>query len=221
MTMLQPRLVARTVVDGCATVIDDFESGIIADETNMTDRLAGAISTALNGKVIGGVVWKARTLRTGPGVAAEEKRHGADLLGVLEIDTRRRKTKKGFLAQAKIAEPGKRMSPSEWKRFQGQCKTMLDRTDEAFAVIYSRKRGVIFLPAETILEIDRDQLFEAGSRTLHGFFEDHVKCEIGDRKLYAPTIDVLDRLKDAPGAALSDFATSTILSLKVTDAPNP
>ena len=102
--------------------------------------------------------------------------------------------------------------------FKDQCKTMLDRTDEAFGVIYSRQRGVIFLPARTILEIDRDQLFNAGSRTLHGFFEDHIQCEIGDRKLHSPSIDVLDALIRTEFPEMASYGADSILCMKATNA---
>lgn len=211
-------MVAHEVNDGCQTTIEDFRKHIIEDEPNMTDRLFGSISNSLNGRAIGNLKWKARTLRTGRGKAAEEKRHGADILGVLEISLHDYQTKKGFLLQAKIAEPDRPMSNGEWQRFQNQCRTMRQRTCEAFGVIYSRQRGVLFIRADTILEVDRDQLFEVGSRTLFGFFKAHVKCEIGDRKLDAPTIEMLDGLADKAPAPIDDSGAEVVLSMKVTDA---
>jgi hypothetical protein len=194
MMRLKPAAVARMVVDGCQTTIEDFANEIIVDEESMTDRLFGSIATALNGRAIGNVIWKARTLRTGRGVAAEEKRHGADVLGVLQIDLPEYKTKKGFLLQAKRIEPDKPLSKADWERFQKQCALMRERTNEAFAAIYSRSEGVRFIPAATIGEIRRDQVFDVGSRSLFGFFRAHVKCEIGDRRLNSPTIGTLDAM---------------------------
>ena len=130
------------------------------------------------------------------GKEAEEKRHGADVLGVLEIKLPDYSVTKGFLWQAKIIEPGEALPNKQWEKFQEQCRTMLKRTDDAYAVIYSRTDGVRFIPAQQILEIDRDQVYELGSRSLHGSFKGHVKCEIGDRKLNNPTIETLDRLVD-------------------------
>jgi len=194
MRRLKPGAVARSVFDGCQTTIEHFAEGIIADEESMTDRLFASVSNALNGRVIGNIVWRARTLRTGRGVAAEEKRHGADVLGVLEINLPEYRTKKGFLLQAKRIEPGAPPSKTEWERFRQQCMTMRARTEEAFAVIYSRSEGVRFIPAAIITEIDRDQVFDVGSRSLFGFFRAHVKCEVGDRRLNSPTIETLDAL---------------------------
>ena len=197
LTILKPHRVAAALVEGCETTIEDFRRKIIADEINMTDRLVASISNSLNGKHIGGIVWKARTLRNGPGVAAEERRHGADVLGTLEVDTPEYKVRKGFLLQSKIIEPGHPLSLGEWQRFQQQCEKMLQRTNEAFGMIFSRKKGVRFIPAQTLVAIRSDQVFEAGSRTLHGFFRSHVKCEIGDRKLNQPTIEILDDMVQA------------------------
>ncbi len=213
MMKLKPAMVAREVVDSCQNTLEDFRNYVFEDEVNMTDRLFGSISNALDGRAIGNLQWKARTLRSYSHRAAEEKRHGADVLGVLEIDLHDYKTKKGFLLQAKIAEPGRPMSNDRWKTFQDQCRTMRNRTCHAFGVIYSRQRGVLFIPADTILEIGRDQLFEVGFRSLFGFFKGHVKCEIGDRKLNAPTIEMLDGLISS-----DEFEVGSIYAMKVTDA---
>jgi hypothetical protein len=215
MFKLKPGAVAREVVDAAKSTLDDFHDGTIAGETSMTDRLVGAIRTALDGKHIGNHTWKARTLKTARGKGAEEKRHGADVLGVLQIDLPDYKTTKGFLWQAKIIEPGNPLPSAEWERFQKQCKTMLSRTDEAFAVIYSRTHGVRFIPASVILKINQSQVYEVGSRSLFGFFKGYVKCEIGDRALDSPTIETLERIakqREVP----ADFSDERVLAMKVT-----
>lgn len=221
MMRLRPAMVAREVVDGSETAIDDFRNGIIKHETGMTERLFGGIANALNGRRIGNLTWKAYSLTSGRGRAAEETRHGADVLGVIDIDLHNYKTKKGFLLQAKIAEPHAPISNSEWKRFQEQCKLMLKRSYESYGVIYSRDKGIRFIPAATILEISPDQLFDVGSRSLFGFFKSHVKCQIGDRRLSVPSIDVLDKMILSPSVVADEFGADSILSMKVTDAPNP
>ena len=40
--------------------------------------------------------WTARSLRTGSGIAAEERRHGADLMGIVDIDIPQFRVVKGF-----------------------------------------------------------------------------------------------------------------------------
>lgn len=218
MRKLKPALVAHEVVDGTSTAIDDFKSGVIKNETTMTDRLFGSVAQSLNGRRIGNLKWKAYSLTSGRGKAGEETRHGADILGVLHIDLPDIQVKKGFLLQAKKAEPGTPLVKTEWERFQAQCKLMLERSPVSFGVIYSREAGVIFIPAQTILEIGRDQLFDAGSRSLYGFFKSHVKCEIGDRRLSNPSIEVLDRLSQSARPDLSDFGADTVFAAKVSNA---
>ena len=175
------------------------------------------IANSLDGRRIGSLIWKAYTLTSGRGRAAEEKRHGADIMGVLKISLNYFRIGKSFLAQDKLAEPFQPFPNTEWNRFQKQCKTMLDRTCDAFAVIHSRERGILFIPSQTILEINRDQLFDVCSCSLFDFFKSHVKCEIGDRNLISPSVNVLDRLSRVKGLALNDFGAETILSMEVTD----
>jgi hypothetical protein len=134
----------------------------------MTDRLVQSVRTALDGRRIGNLRWRARTLNArGPG--PEEKRQGADVLGALEIDLEEYKVKKGFLWQAKVIERGQRLSAREWERLQDQCRTLLERWHDSFAVISSREEGVRFIPAQEILEIKADQVHDLGSR-MFGFF---------------------------------------------------
>ena len=204
MLKLRPVMVAKEVVDATQSTIEDFKAGIISGEVSMTDRLLGAICSALDGRHIGNLKWRARTLKAASGRGAEEERHGADVLGVLEVILPDYSVTKGFLWQAKIIEPGEALPNKQWERFQKQCRKMLKRTDHAFAVIYSRIDGVRIIPAQQILEIDRNQVYELGSRSLHGFFKGHVKCEIGDRKLNSPTIETLDRLIDHPDQTQRD-----------------
>ena len=138
--------VARAIVEVTESTMADFRDGVISGEESMTDRLVGAIRTALDGRHFGNLSWRARTLKTSRGKGAEEKRHGADVLGVLQVDLPEYKVAKGFLWQAKIVEPGRPMSNAQWDIFQAQCQTMLKRTPEAFAAIYSRTEGVRFIP---------------------------------------------------------------------------
>jgi hypothetical protein len=46
-------MVAKEVVEATQSTIKDFEAGIIPGEETMTDRLLGAICSALDGRHIG------------------------------------------------------------------------------------------------------------------------------------------------------------------------
>lgn len=215
MQILKPVLVAQCIVDASDSVIDDFRNDVIPGEESMTDRLLGAISSKLDGRQFNGVTWKARTLKTARGRGAEEKRHGADVLGVLRVDLPDFKVAKGFLWQAKIVEPHTSVNRQKWANFQDQCRTMLSRTHESFAIIYSRSEGVRIIPAQLILEIDPDQIYEVGYRSMFGFFKSHIKCEIGDRRLDSPKIETLDRLINSSAPYAPDHPDAEhILSIK-------
>ena len=102
----------------------------------------------------GRIVWNARSLRTSSGRAAEEKRHGADLMGVLDIDIPDYRITKGFLVQSKLAEPGRIFPKKDWKRLHDQCETMLCRTPDSFVWVYSKERGIRIFPAVSVVELD-------------------------------------------------------------------
>lgn len=142
--------------------------------------------------------WTARSLRTGSGVAAEEKRHGADLMGVLDIDIPDYHVKKGFLAQAKRAEPGRKLRKKDWKRLHCQCEKMLLRTPDAFVWVYSKSAGIRVFPAVSVLALNSRDIFDLYSRGVSSFFEYHIECFIGDRRLNSTQIETLEALAEFP-----------------------
>lgn len=146
----------------------------------------------------GGIAWEARTLRTGRGIAAEEKRHGADLMGILDLALPDYRATKGFLAQAKRAEPGQRFSKSEWNRLCSQCETMLLRTPDSFVWVYSKSRGIRIFSANSVLGLESRSIFDLYSRGVSSFFENHIECFIGDRRLDSTNIETLDALAKLP-----------------------
>lgn len=146
----------------------------------------------------GRIVWSARTLRTGRGRAAEEKRHGADLMGVLDIDIPDYRVTKGFLAQAKRAEPGRKLSKNDWERLHDQCQVMLSRTPDSFVWVYSMERGVRIFPAISVVELDTQDIFDLYDRGVSSFFEYHLECFIGDQRLNSTDINTLDALDELP-----------------------
>lgn len=199
------RAIAREISDAADGAFDDHISGDATDEPQVTDRILGAICDRIRGRRAGGLTWKARTLRTSRGRAAEERRHGADLMGVLDINISGYQVKKGFLAQAKRAEPGIPFSNNEWQRLVWQCKTMLSRTPDSFVWVYSKKRGIRVIPAVSVVGLASKKLFDLYDRSVTRFFEDHIECFIGDPRLNSTKIETLD--------ALVDFSVDRILEL--------
>lgn len=142
--------------------------------------------------------WTARSLRTGSGIAAEEKRHGADLMGVVDIDIPDYRVIKGFLAQAKRAEPGQRFQQKDWDRLHCQCETMLCRTPDSFVWVYSKREGIRIFPAISVSTLKSKDIFDLYSRSVSSFFEYHLECFIGDRQLNSTKIETLDVLTEFP-----------------------
>ena len=146
----------------------------------------------------GGIAWKARTLRTGRGIAAEEKRHGADLMGILDLALPDYRATKGFLAQAKRAEPSQRFSKPDWDRLRLQCETMLRRTPDSFVWVYSKSKGIRIFSANSVLGLESRSIFDLYSRGVSSFFENHIECFIGDGRLDSTNIETLDALDELP-----------------------
>jgi hypothetical protein len=150
-----------------------------------------------------------RSLRSGPGRAAEERRHGADFMGILDIDVPRFAVKKGFLAQAKRAEPGTKFPRREWQHLVDQCELMLTRTSHAFVFAYSEARGVRIFSALDVRSFDGRDIYELYDRKISTFFEYHIECMIGDSHLNVPNIEVRERLVDLPNTTRSRFTGKT------------
>src|SRR5690349_12693142 len=104
------REVASVISQAADDAMEAYRTGRVTDEPNITDRFMGAIETRVNAlpavlsdpeeesfridgeagsevlvSIRRGIEWKAMTLRSSSGKAAEEKEFGADVLGVLSI----------------------------------------------------------------------------------------------------------------------------------------
>jgi hypothetical protein len=134
------RKVASAIANAGEMAMEAHRTARVTDEPHITDRLMQAIEMTVNGtdpvlgyrlpledqaspyRRRGGLIWQAHTLRSGSRSAAHEKRFGADVLGVLTINTPAYRATKGFLAQAKRAEPRVPFSKSRWDGLMGQCE---------------------------------------------------------------------------------------------------
>jgi hypothetical protein len=178
--------------------MDAYREGRVTEEPKVTERIIQALEDRIQALPIGGIVWTALSLRSGSGRAADETRHGADFMGVLDIEITRFAVKKGFLAQAKRAEPGVVLSRGEWQRLVDQCDLMLSRTTHAFVFVYSAERGVRVFSALDVRSFDGRDIFELYDRRISTFFEYHIECMIGDPRLDSPNIQTLEQLVDLP-----------------------
>ena len=161
-------------------------------------RIPSATEREITKRPRNDIVWEASTLRTGRGIAAQEKRHGADLMGILDLSLPDYRATKGFLAQAKRAEPGQRFSKPEWDRLRSQCETMLLRTPASFVWVYSKSRGIRIFSASSVLGLESRRIFDLYSRGVSSFFENHIECFIGDLRLDSTDVETLDALAKLP-----------------------
>ena len=187
------RKVAWEMSDAADGALKTYHDGHPVDEPPITGMIIGAIGNQIRDRKFNGVTWNAR-----PVTSREEKRYGADLMGVLDIHLCDYKVKKGFLAQAKKAEPKSRFDSRGWRRLVDQCEKMLECTPESFVFIYSRNRGIRTLPAVSVLGSTSKELFDLYHHSLQNFFERHLQCYIGDRRLNSPSVDTLRGLDILP-----------------------
>jgi len=105
------------------------------------------------------------------GKNSEEKRFGADLLTVLEINNGNQSLKKYFLAQAKKLKSNERKYYLKHdKMLISQIRKMLSITSDSFIFVYT-KNGIFVKSA-----MSRHNYYKC----LSSFFKDFIKCFIGD-----------------------------------------
>ncbi len=185
---------ARVVTHAAQGALESFGDGAVEQEPALTDRMLGRIEQALDGYASKGVRWRAKTL-TDRGQNAQESRFGADFAGVAELTFPDYEVGKGFLAQAKILQPGSRLSPRELNRLQEQCAQMISRTPASFVFVYAREY-VSVIPAVAVLGSKDGDLHAHYQRSIGRFYEEHFTCFIGDRAISEPTPHMLDSLPE-------------------------
>jgi hypothetical protein len=153
------------------------------------------IERAINGLSIRGLHWSAATL-TSLVARSQEKRYGADFLGVFQIRLTDYEVAKGFLAQAKRLDASGNLGAKERKRLRNQCERMLRQTPDSFVFLLS-SNPVRVVPAISVVAGDNEpsSLYDHGLRT---FFENHFTCFIGDRLFKTSDARTLDDVLTAP-----------------------
>ena len=133
-----------------------------------------------------------------PRIRRKTRSHQLFCKRLLNIDIPDYRVKKGFLAQAKRAEPRRNFRKRDWDRLHSQCERMLLRTPDAFVWVYSKSKGIRIFPAISVLTLNSRDIFELYSRSVSSFFENHIECFIGDRRLNSTQIETLDTLAEFP-----------------------
>lgn len=185
---------ARRIAKAANGTLDDLAAQRLEHEPEFTSEMLGRMKESMNGYRVRGVRWTAKTL-TSHGADAQEKRFGADFIGVLNLDLPEYKVRKGFLAQAKRTNIWGDISRAEWKRMTDQCKTMLSLTAASFVFVYTPKK-IIVLPALAVVSAQQwSNLNDFYSRNLVRFYEDHFESFVGDAAIDAADIRVLEKLR--------------------------
>lgn len=179
----------RKVAEAINHTVQAYEEGRIEQEPAFTDRMLGGIEETLRGFSVKGIRWQAKTL-SDRGPHAQEKKYGADFMGVLNVDLPEYSVRKGFLAQAKMVDN----RFLDYRDLHRQCESMLSLSPASFVFLYS-KRGVTVVPAISVIGATADPT-ELYSRTAARFFEEHFESFIGDRNISAPQIEMLEALRE-------------------------
>lgn len=174
-------------IDGAVTALRE---GRVEQEPAMTDRMLGGIEESLRNFSHKGIRWTAKTL-TDRGPNSQESKHGADFMGVLNINLPNFRVSKGFLAQAKLIRNGSAGDLNELKR---QCDKMLNLSPDSFVFLYA-EWGVRVVPAISVIgsQVEPLQLY---TRSAQRFFEEHLQCFIGDRNIHSASPGALIDLRE-------------------------
>ena len=153
----------------------------------ITKEMVNRVQTNLNGKVIHGVQFAVQVFSR-----TQESNVGADLMGVLQIDTPAGSVQKGFLAQAKVCDlstnSSRPVAICRDSRLRDQVRDMLALTPDSFAFFYTTE-GIFVVPALQI-SLTSGNRFSTDEIYAHGigpFYEEHFKCFIGDQRLAPPS----------------------------------
>jgi len=196
------KLVSRVVANinkAAVVTMEDLAEGRVAQEPAFTDRLLANIQVLLDGKNIGGVKWRAKTL-SDRGKGSEESRYGADFLGSLVLELGEFSVSKGFLAQAKLTEPSQSFAARDFKDLKGQCEKMLNLSSASYVFLYSQQSGIQVVPAIEVASARSCNPHELTGKAITAFFKDHLECFIGDTRIKSASADTLEELKKTYGA---------------------
>lgn len=176
----------------------------------ITQGMVNRVQANLDGRVINGVRFAVQVFRR-----AQEHAVGADLMGVLQIDTPTGSVRKVFLAQAKVCNSetnswGRPIAICYDPRLRSQVSNMLARTSDSFAFFYTAER-VFVVPALQISltsgnRISTDEVY---AHQIGQFYEEHFKCFIGDQRIAPPSVspDDLEQLSE-------DLSSNHVLSIQ-------
>ncbi|WP_080712489.1 hypothetical protein [Pseudomonas brassicacearum] len=167
-----------------------YKSGNVTDEDDLTGVLIGRLDSAFD-QSYGGINWSSSILRHRKGIAAQERRVGADMLIHVSLNTPGLTYSKGVLIQAKRVEPNSLMSVAEHNELTAQCGKMLAVSPASFVFDYA-KTGMRCASANRIFGSNTRELHSACNLTPYRFFLELFRCTIGDQKIDSAIVDKLN-----------------------------
>lgn len=169
--------------------MEKYASGHVTDEDDITGVLIGRLDSAFD-ENIGDVNWSSSVLRHRRGVAAQEKKAGADMLIHVSIKTPQLTYSKGVLIQSKRVDDGVEMTVGGHKELLSQCDKMLDITPDSFVFNYT-KSGMRCASANRIVGASSRILNDSCNLTSYRFFLELFRCTTGDRRITSAKFDDL------------------------------
>lgn len=179
------RVAAHSAERAVMRAMAKYHDGLVTDEDDLTGILVGNLDAEFSAKDasdFGGLHWSSSILRHRKGVAAEEKRIGADMIIHVRVNTPIQTYSKAVLVQAKRHEPGGQMSTKEQGELLSQCKKMLAVSPAAFVFDYA-KGDMRCASATKIAGSANKDLYAACNWTAYRFFLELFRCPIGDPRI--------------------------------------
>lgn len=180
---------ARAASDAVAAAMSKYQAGTVTDEDDLTGVLIGRLDAAFD-QDYGGVNWSSSILRHRKGVAAQEKKVGADMIIHVSLETPGLRYSKGILVQAKRVEPKSLMSANEHTELISQCQKMLNVSPAAFVFDYTTG-GMRCASATRIAGSTSRDIYSSCNLTPYRFFLELFRCTTGDPKITSSKFDEL------------------------------
>jgi hypothetical protein len=205
----EARAFAERLAGATRRVCRDYRDGDVVHEEPFSDQLCGRLKETLEDFRTGEIVWQADIARNRGRFSArsltktkEEPAFGADLVMVIDIDTSTESVRKGYLAQAKRLEPGKRLDAAEYRRLLGQCERMVAFTPASLVFLY-HQTDVQVISANAVLSRRDTDLWSIETWPIEVLYEDFAICWFGDHRIQATdpaSLEGLRAMMDAEAA---------------------
>lgn len=166
-----------------------YSNGLVTDEDDITGALIGRLDAAFDDK-IGDITWSSSILRHRKGIAAQEKKAGADMLFHVSINTPQLTYSKGVLIQSKRINKGIAMTVDGHNELLSQCDKMLNITPASFIFNYT-KSEMRCASATKIAGASSRVLYDSCNLTSYRFFLELFRCTTGDPKITSAKFDDL------------------------------